>query len=463
MLKITHEGLLAAKQNIISEKVAVLKTPSNSEYYYLSEIGDNDIYLKPEFIHYCKPIIEYKAEGLYKSTLGKNAEGSTTYKSSVNLDSLPGYLVRESENWQSIPRRHLSTIPTWVEKNDHNSRDENNFIVQDATPKLRGKIRRSGDPINPDDLYSVKALSRSFSERAIAHGVEWSQIIRRDTGEIIGEAYCYNNDAPVFEFLCDESKLALDHSLSKATLTARKEAALEAERAQKQKEADAEKARKDAEKAKKKVAKKKRKPKISFLDAFAQVIAGILIAAVILAAEFVVILLVNKGVIDKRDPGIYSIDVENWDDYFFFTASNHTNQYREKAKEGKKRTASGRFYDCLSGEVPLLAVAPRASKFYIFDISETRGKMPKYTITDLYVKVKVTYSFNGVENYAIEEKYIGSLSSNSDFITFPLPPESIQPSIFLGEPSGSFYADLDYWYFEVLEVSGTVEVKEGTK
>jgi hypothetical protein len=172
---------------------------------------------------------------------------------------------------------------------------------------------------------------------------------------------------------------------------------------------------------------------------------------------------VNKGLIDKRDPGIYSIDVENWDDYFFFTASNHTNQYREKAKEGKKRTASGRFYDSMSGEVPLLAVAPRASKFYIFDISETRGKMPKYTITDLYVKVKVTYSFNGVENYAIEEKYIESLSSNSDFITFPLPPESIQPSIFLGEPSGSFYADLDYWYFEVLEVSGTVEVKEGTK
>lgn len=462
MLRITQEALLAAKQKLIDEKVSTLKTPQNSEYYYLSELGESDIYLKPEFIHYGRPLIEYKAEGLYNSTL-ENKQGSTTYKSSASIGEMAGYLVKESENWQSIPERHLSTIPTWVSNNEHNSHDADHFIIQDATPKLRGKIRRSGDPIKPEDLYSVKVLSKQIPERAVAYGVEWAQIIRRDTGEMIGEAYCYNNDAPVFDFLCDESKIGLDHSLSKATLAAQKEAAREAEKVQKQKEADVQKAKRDAAAAKKKTAKKKKRSKISFMDALAQVIAGILIAAVILAAEFVVILMVNKGVIDKRDPGIYSIDVENWDDYFFFTASNHTNQYREKAKEGKKRTASGRFYDCVSGEVPLLAVAPRASKFYIFDISETRGKMPKYTITDLYVKVKVTYSFNGVENYAIEEKYIESLSSNSDFITFPLPPESIQPSIFLGEPSGSFYADLDYWYFEVLEVSGTVEVKEGTK
>lgn len=461
MLRITQEALLAAKQKLIDEKVSTLKTPQNSEYYYLSELGESDIYLKPEFVHYGRPLIEYKAEGLYNSTL-ENKQGSTTYKSSASIGEMAGYLVKESENWQSIPERHLSTIPTWVSNNEHNSHDADHFIIQDATPKLRGKIRRSGDPIKPEDLYSVKVLSKQIPERAVAYGVEWAQIIRRDTGEMIGEAYCYNNDAPVFDFLCDESKTALDHSLSKATLAAQKEAAREAEKVQKQKEADAKKTKKDVASAEKS-AKKKKRSKISFMDALAQVIAGILIAAVILAAEFVVILMVNKGVIDKRDPGIYSIDVENWDDYFFFTASNHTNQYREKAKEGKKRTASGRFYDCLSGEVPLLAVAPRASKFYIFDISETRGKMPKYTITDLYVKVKVTYSFNGVENYAIEKKYIESLSSNSDFITFPLPPESIQPSIFLGEPSGSFYADLDYWYFEVLEVSGTVEVKEGTK
>lgn len=461
MLRITREALLAAKQKLVNEKVNVLKTPTNSEYYYLSTLGDNDIYLKPEFVHYGRPLIEYKAEGLYNSML-ENKQGSTTYKSSASIGEMAGYLVKESENWQSIPERHLSTIPTWVSNNEHNSHDADHFIIQDATPKLRGKIRRSGDPIKPEDLYSVKVLSKQIPERAVAYGVEWAQIIRRDTGEMIGEAYCYNNDAPVFDFLCDESKTDLDHSLSKATLAAQKEAAREAEKVQKQKEADAKKTKKDVASAEKS-AKKKKRSKISFMDALAQVIAGILIAAVILAAEFVVILMVNKGVIDKRDPGIYSIDVENWDDYFFFTASNHTNQYREKAKEGKKRTASGRFYDCLSGEVPLLAVAPRASKFYIFDISETRGKMPKYTITDLYVKVKVTYSFNGVENYAIEEKYIESLSSNSDFITFPLPPESIQPSIFLGEPSGSFYAELDYWYFEVLEVSGTVEVKEGTK
>ena len=255
MFKLTQEALLAAKQKLVDEKVSPLKTPSNSEYYYLSELGESDIYLKLEFVHYSKPIVEYKVEGHYNSTLGKNSQGSTTYKSTVNVGDLSGYVVNESENWQSIPERHLSTIPTWVFNNENNSHDADHFIIQDATPKLRGKIRRSGDPIKPEDLYSVKVLSKQIPERAVAYGVEWAQIIRRDNGEIIGEAYCYNNDAPVFDFLCDESKIGLDHSLSKATLAAQKEAAREAEKVQKQKEADVQKAKKDASAAKKKTAK----------------------------------------------------------------------------------------------------------------------------------------------------------------------------------------------------------------
>ena len=70
MFNLTQADLLAAKQKIVHEQVSPLKTPSNSEYYYLSELGENDISLKnAEFVRFCKPYIEYKVEGRYISTL----------------------------------------------------------------------------------------------------------------------------------------------------------------------------------------------------------------------------------------------------------------------------------------------------------------------------------------------------------------------------------------------------------
>ena len=469
MFNLTQADLLAAKQKIVDEQVSHLKTPSNSEYYYLSELGENDISLKnAEFVRFCKPYIEYKVEGRYISTLpGQFNKKSVTYKSSVSVSDLDGYVVEESENWKSIPQKHLDKVPSAIFNCPKNSSSLDPFIIADASPKLRSKVRRGGDPIKPEDLFEVKVLSKDLPFGGTApNGVEWAQIIRNDTGEVIGEAYCINNDKPAFEFVRDESKANLDHSLSKATLDAQKRAARAAEEEAERKAAEAAAIAKKAADAKKKAERQKnaQKRKDRLWSAFGQMVVGIILAAIILVAEFTVILVVNKGTIEKKDPGIYAINVDNWDDYVFFQGSNDTNQYREKIKEKQKRTTSGLFVGYESGEIPMLSIAPRASAFYIFDIKETRHKKPKFQITELYVKVKVTYSFNGVESTVIAEKYIGTPSATGyNFIEVAVPLESIKQSSFMGQLQNNFYADLDYWYFEVIDISGTVEVKEVTK
>ena len=464
MIKITLEALLAEKRRIQDEQVSVLETPANSEYHYLSEIDDRDIDLRREFIFYKKPFFEYKAIAYYNSALPDGGQKTATYKSSMSCDNVPGFLVEESENYRIIPQKHLSQLPSYLSSVSDNTHNGDDFIIADATPKLRGKIRRGGDPITPEAIYKVEVTEKNPPHGTV-YGVEWVQILRKDTGEIIGEAYCYHAMDPVIEYIRDESKAGLDHSLSKALLDAQKQAALAAAEEEARKAKEAELAQKAAAKAQKKAARAKKKsqlPKLSVTDVIGQVIAGIILAAVLLAAEFLLILICNKGVIDKTEPGLYSIDTTNWEDYIAFQSSNHTNQYKEKIKEGEKRNTSGLFSGFEPGEVPMLTVTPRTTQFYIFDISESgkRGKVPFYDITDLYVKVRVTYSYNGVEDSVEEEIFLKTVSRYSSIINVTLPVECITQSSFMGEPTGSYFADLDYWYFEVIDISGTVEVKE---
>ena len=70
MFKLKQEALLDTKRRLVEKHVSPLKTPSNSEYYYLSEIDALSVSFKTaQHIFFAKPYIEYKAEGFYNSTL----------------------------------------------------------------------------------------------------------------------------------------------------------------------------------------------------------------------------------------------------------------------------------------------------------------------------------------------------------------------------------------------------------
>lgn len=443
----SFEDFSRGAKTYIDQKVSPLKKPKNSEFYYLTELGDGDVVFECEYIRAYCPSIQYKVVGYYNSALKKKEpQKSTTYSSSTAVHYLDGYMVEKSENYADIPEELVKRVSYINSDRVIESVDE--LIKKDARIKIRNKVRRAGEHIEAEDIYDIEITQigdRNEDKESTLDSLLWAKIIRKSDGKLIGYAHQFNGNETEFNFLPDETKAGLDKSLKPVN----------------------EPSEPKAPKEKNKKAKKPNKASKPIAERVGEyiglVLVGIILAAAILLVEFAGIFIYNKGKIDKLEPGIYTITTENYKD-FLRVMDNKS----DSIESGKRRTDNLTFVNISdNSEVSVIWLAPRTTQFRLSDMQEKSSysrysqDIRKYIITNLKIVFEFTYSFNG-EMHSETIEHVTPLleGTNWDSIMAAIPAEAIEESTVLGESIGAFHSTFDFWRVSIISVSGLAEVKE---
>ncbi len=456
----------------VKEQIVPPKKSEDSDYFYLTKLGQDDVCFDYEYVKIMKVTVTYTVKGYYAS-VNYSGDGSQaiTFSSVLNIDPSQGYVVSKSKSFEKMPKEYLSHVEKYSLRNSLTTKDIEKLVIGDAKAKTVKNYSNDADP------FSKMEIIESKTKKSTICSVEWARITAFPGGEYLGFGYAYEGDEPVYHFEPKKYTEALKKLEPKPEL--KKEAPAT------EKKSDNNPLPKTSTKLKKTKKAKKSGSKISHLNILYCFVLGIIVAAVILLVEFAGILIVNKGNIAKTDPGAYAITTENYDKFITFTADKINSVERLKEKTNYEsllwRSDSSSMQD-----YPLFRAIPRNSAFNIFDAREKKSLesvgdyhplkwfvnyiVPKYVISDLYVKCKVTYSYNGEEHTAISEVYIDKIDSyyTNCFITADFPEESMisETRTYVTDMKGNttkktvFKADIDYWSVEILEVSGLAEVKE---
>lgn len=468
MGKFNFESLKKTANAIIAKEVTPLDTPENSNYFYLTTLSENDVSFDSEYIKIITPHVEYKVRGLYTSRLDvedKNRE--VTYNSTLAIDPSEGIMISKSQNHHKIPSEYLDKVECYMNRTVLTAASIKKRIIEDAQQKIKGKIRRTKDPIEDSDIEKIEILEHKIKKKTLV-AVEWSQIKRISDGFVFATGYGYEGSSAQYNFLPDPTPRPVIPPVKK------------------------EEPAKNVEKNEKKVKKEKKHSKRMtsaqlsdmFSECFGQMIIASILAALILVVEFVVLLATNlfgAGAIFKAPAGVYTINTENYQNYIMIRQP-YSNYYIE-IEEGEKQTHVPKQTSNDMSNYSLFQIIPTNTSIALFDLNNKKSvryyesykpniisrTIQKYEINDLYIRYEVTYSYNGVEETFENEMYFPDFGSlKNAYLTVDFPQDSMNSVTqnFVSNGKGDtytqtrFWADVEYWSVRILEISGIAEVKE---
>ena len=452
-----NEGI---RQTLEEHQVDRLVKPQNSEYYYLKSLKFEDLELSCEYVYRYNTVVKYKAEAKYQSRKNARMKNKTESYSSSAI----GIEIIESDGAERIPRdiynRYRPTKPYW---GPEMLSDVDKTIIHDATLKIKGKVRRGGDPIEKEDIHTLDIVSKTVERpEEPEYPFIWTPLVDKKSKSSIGYAVIFGKTVKYF-FEPDRTKEGLEKKLKPQKPTPEPTPTV----------------------PKKPKAKKRRR---SFSDLMSSLIAQLVIAVIIAVPLLLIegLVLAFSDVGYKNKLGMYEINKDNFSEMIMLTSivgSGH-----QKLNEEEKREEVAKLSTSTMVDYPLFNVVPRKCKFSLFDMSEKKSALyvgqytsfsflgiketvPKYKISDLYVKVEVTYSYNGVEEKVIEEVYIPEIKTYEDTVVrIDLPEESMKShtgEYYLNGKGDTYtmthyWSDLDYWSVKILDISGYAERVEVT-
>ena len=365
-------------------------------------------------------------------------------------------MISKSKNCEVIPQEYMGRVAEYLDREAMTAAQVKELVIKDAMPKLKAKVRKAKDPIELEDLHRVEILECKIRKTTVA-AVEWCRVTRISDGLPVATAYGFEGESAQYQFIPDESKKDLVPPV---------------------------KSTKPEKIAKPAPAPKNKRPKGNsgklLGGCIKKMVAAILVAALLLAAEYGVILLGGAlGIGSKAKPGVYAINTENYQKYILF----RTDRYKQIVSQQQQTYIVPSLQETMEN-FPLFLIVPGAIEKSVFDTNQSKSMryygdykptsllpitIHKYIISDLYIRYQVTYSYNGEETTVEKTQYFKNTDQlKSNYLTADFPQESIQSktNTYVSDMKGntytqtSYWPGVDYWYVTILEVSGTAEVKE---
>ena len=461
MGKFNFDSLKKAAAPLIAERVTSLRNPKSSEYYYLTTLSERDVSFDVNYVRIITPKVEYKVEGHYVSRLDVNdKERKVSYTSTFSVDPFDGVMVSKSQHYQNIPAGHLQRVTNYINGHVLTAADIKNKIIEDARSKVRAKVRRSKDPIEDTDISKIEIVEYKVKKTTIM-SVEWAEVTRVSDGLKIATAYGSEGSSAHYDFIPAEVA----------------EVYYETEE-ENVEEPPARSWLSDL------FARSEEEERISASEVFSIIkrCIGKMFSAAFVAA-LIVIFIVNLfgGGIFNASPGIYEITTDNYQNYILIRQP-YSNYY-VKIEEGESQTHMLRQTSSDMSEYSLYQIVPANASVSLFDRKQKESirhysdykpnflsrKVRKYVINELYIRYEVTYCYNGTEYTVENEMYFSDFSElKNTYLTADFPQESVKSvtNEYVSNMKGDTYQqteywpDVEYWYVNVLEVSGVAEVTE---